>query len=69
MQVKSASNGTSAKPQVVLIHDSITVPPLTTKAITANVEHLSEWNTTGTLTPVEYFTEAAVSIPFNFNNI
>ena len=31
MQVKSASIGTSAKHQVVLIHDSITVPPRTTK--------------------------------------
>ena len=31
MQVKSASSGKNAKPQVVLIRDSITVPPMTTK--------------------------------------
>ena len=59
MQVKTASNGTNAKPQVVLIHDSITVSPMTTKTITAFVNHLSEWNTTGTVTPVEKFTETA----------
>ena len=55
MQVKSASTRTSAKPQVVLSHNSITVPPLTTKTITAFVDLLSEWNTTGTVTPVEKF--------------
>ena len=59
MQGKKAWSGTSAKPQVVLIHDSITVPQLTTKANTAFVEHLSEWNKTGTVTPVEKFSEAA----------
>ena len=59
MQVKSASSGTSAKPQLVLIHDSITVPPMTTKTIIAFVDHLSEGNTTGTVTPVEKFTQAA----------
>ena len=42
VQVKSASSGTSAKPQTVLIHDNIAVPPMTTKAITAFVDHLSE---------------------------
>ena len=59
MQVKSASSQASAKPQPVLIHDSITIPQMTTKTITAFVDHLSEWNTTGTVTPVEKFTEAA----------
>ena len=58
-QVKSALNHTSAKPKVVLNHDSITIPQMTTKTITAFVDHLSEWNTTGTLIPVEKFTEAA----------
>ena len=53
MPVKSASNGMSAKIQAVLIHDSITVPPLRTKTITAFVDRLSESNTTGTVTPVE----------------
>ena len=59
MQVKSALTQTSAKPQAVLIHDSITVPQQTTKTITAFVDHVSEWNTTGTVTPVEKFTETA----------
>ena len=57
MQVKNASCGTSAKPQVVLILDSITVPPITTT--TAFVDHSSEWNTTGTVSPVKNSTESA----------
>ena len=64
MQVKSALSQTSAKPQAVLIHDSITIPQMTTITITAFVDHLSEWNTTGTLTPMEKFTEAASLIIF-----
>ena len=59
MQVKSASSQTSAKPQAVLTYDSITMPQMTTKTITAFVDHLSEWNTTGTVTAVEKFTETA----------
>ena len=59
MQVKRASSQASAKPQPVLIHDSITIPQMTTKTITAFVDHSSEWNTTGTVTPVEKFTETA----------
>ena len=59
MQIKSALLQTSAKPQAVLIHDTITIPQMTTKTITAFVDHLSEWNTTGTVTPVEKFTETA----------
>ena len=59
MQVKSALSQTSAKSQVVLITDSITIPQLTTRMITAFVDHVSEWNTTGTVTPVRKFTETA----------
>ena len=59
MQVKSASSQASAKPQHVLVYDGITIPQMTTKTITAFVDHVSEWNTTGTVTPVEKFTEAA----------
>ena len=59
MHVKSALGQTSAKTQLVLIHDNITRPQMTTKTITAFVDHSSEWNTTGTVTPVEKFTEAA----------
>ena len=57
MQVKSALTETSAKPQVVLNHNSITIPQQTTQTITAFVDHVSEWDTTGTVTPVEKFTE------------
>ena len=35
---------------------------MTTKTIRAFVDHSSEWNTTGTVTPVEKFTEAAILI-------
>ena len=59
MQVKSALSQTNAKPQAVLIHDNITIPQMTTKTITAFVDHISEWNITGTVTPVEKFTESA----------
>ena len=59
VQVKIASSQATANPQPVLIHDSITIPQMTTKTITAFVDHSSEWNTTGTMTPVEKFTEAA----------
>ena len=58
-QVKSALTQTSAKLQAVLTHDSITVPQQTTKTITAFLDHVSEWNTTGTVTPVEKFTQTA----------
>ena len=59
MQVTNALSQTSAKPQTVLIHDSITIPQLTTKTITALANHVSEWNTTGTVTPLENFTGTA----------
>ena len=59
MQVKSAWSQPSAKPQPVLIHDIITIPQITTKTVTAFVDHSSEWSTTGTVTPVEKFTVAA----------
>ena len=59
MQVKSALTQTNAKPQAVLFHDSITIPQQMTKPITAFLDHVSEWNTTGTVTPVEKFTQTA----------
>ena len=59
MQVKSALSQTSAKPQAVLIHNRITIPQMTTKTITAFVDHVSEWNTTGTVKPAGKFTETA----------
>ena len=59
MQVKSALSQTSAKPRAFLIHDSITKPQMTTKTITAFVDHLSEGNTKGTVTPEAKITETA----------
>ena len=59
MQVKSALSQSSAKPQIFLIHDSIKIPQMTTKTITSFVDLSSEWNTTGTVNPVEKFTKAA----------
>ena len=59
MQVKSALSQTSPKPQPVFIHDNITISQMTTKTITAFVDHLLEWKTAGTVTPVEKSTEAA----------
>ena len=57
MQVKSAASETSATPQGVCIHDKIKKLPMRTETITAFVDHPSKWNTTGTVTPVEEFTE------------
>ena len=59
MPDKNAAIETKAKPQPVLFQDSTAVPPITTKTITAFVDHSSEWHTTGTVTPVGNFAEAA----------
>ena len=68
-QVKSASTGTGGELQAALIQDSITVAQTTTRAITAFVDQLTEWNTTCTVTPVEKSHRRRYSdnIPFNFN--
>ena len=58
-QVKSVSKQTRAKPQVSLLYDCITIPQMTTRTSKAFVDHLSERNTTGTVTPVEKLTETA----------
>ena len=58
MKVKNTSE-ISTKPQAVLIDDALTIPLRTTKTTTAFVDHSSEWNTTGTVTPLEKFTETA----------
>ena len=68
MQVKSAMSQTSAKPQPVRIQDNITIPQMTTKTNTAFVDHLSERNTTGTVIPVEKFTEARSLITSHSNS-
>ena len=59
MQVKTASSETTTKPQPVIIDEALTIPPTTTKTITAFIDHPSKWNTTGTVTPLEKFTETA----------
>ena len=59
MQVKTTSSETTTKPQPVITDEALTIPPTTTKPITAFIDHPSKWNTTGTLTPLEKFTETA----------
>ena len=59
MQVKTASSETITRPQPVITEESLTIPPTTTKTITAFIHHPSKWNTTGTVTPLEKFTETA----------
>ena len=59
MQVKTASSETTTKPQPVITDEALTISPTTTKTITAFVNHPSKWNTTGTVIPLEKFTETA----------
>ena len=70
MQVKSTAIETAAKLQAVPIPDSITVVPMTTKTITAFVEHSSEWSTTDSLTPVgkNHRSKESANVPFDVNN-
>ena len=59
MQVKTASNETTAKARSIFTNYILTIPPSTTKTILAFVDHPSEWNTTRTVTPLEMFMETA----------
>ena len=59
MQVKTTSSETTTKPQPVITDEALTIPPTTTKTITAFIDHPSKWNTTCTVTPSEKFTETA----------
>ena len=59
MQVKIAASETTTKPQPVITDEALTIPPKTTKTITAFINHPSKWDTTGTVTPLEKFTETA----------
>ena len=70
MRAKNAAIKTSAKPQPVPIHDSTTVPPLTTKTNTVFVDHPSEWHKTGTVAPdgKVYRSSESANIPLNFND-
>ena len=58
MQVETTSE-MNANPQVVFTGDTLAIPPRTTKTITTFVDHPSEWNKTGTVTPLEKFTQTA----------
>ena len=58
MKVKTTSK-TNAKPQAVFTDDGLMISPITIKTVTAFVDRPSEWNTTGTVTPLENFTETA----------
>ena len=59
MQVKTTSSETTTKPQPVITDKALTIPPTTTKTIIAFIDYPSKWNTTGTVTPQEKFTETA----------
>ena len=59
MQGKTTSSETTTKPQAVISEEALTIPPTTTKTFTAFIDHPSKWNTTGTVTPLEKFTETA----------
>ena len=59
MQVRTASTETTAKSQPVITDQAFMISPKTTKSITAFVDHAPEWNTTGTVTPVDKFTKTA----------
>ena len=58
MQVKTAASETT-KPQPIITDEALTIQPMTTKTITAFIDHPSKWNTTGTVTPLEDFMETA----------
>ena len=59
MEVKTASSETTTKPQPVIMDEDLTIPPATTKTVIAFIDHPSKWRTTGTVTPLEKFTETA----------
>ena len=59
MQAKTASSETPTKTQPVIMDEDLTIPPATTKTVTAFIDYPSKWKTTGTVTPLEKFTETA----------
>ena len=64
MQAKTASSETTTKTQPVITDEALTIPLTTTKTITDFIDHPSQWNTTGTVTPLEKFTETASLLIF-----
>ena len=59
IHVKNSASEAGVKTQPLFFHESSTVPPMTTKTITAFVHQRSDWRTTDTTTPVRKITEAA----------
>ena len=59
MQFKTASSEATTKPQPVITDEALTIPPTMTKSVTAFIDYPSKWNTTGTVTQLEKFTETA----------
>ena len=59
MRIKTTSSETTTKPQPVITDDALTMPPTTTKTVTAFVDNSSKWATIGTVTPLEKVTETA----------
>ena len=57
MQAKTTDEGKTVKAQAVMIPEDITIPPMTTKTINAHANHISQFKTTGIITPVEQYTE------------
>ena len=64
LQGKSTASETYAKPQAVLSGYSLTIPPMTTKTITAYVDNPSKWNKTGIVTPLGKITETATLLTY-----
>ena len=60
MQVETVLSETTTKPQPVTTDEALIIAATTTKTITAFIDHPSKWNTTGTVTPLEKFTETAI---------
>ena len=59
MQVETASSERTTKPPPVITDKALTIPPTTTKTITAFIDYPSKWNTPGTETLLQKFTETA----------
>ena len=60
MKVKLEASKTNAKPQFVLTGNTLTVQLVRTKTITGFVDQPSDWKITGTVSPLEKFTETAI---------
>ena len=71
IQIISNPSEVSAKSQAFFNDDALKISSMTTKKITAFVDHPSEWNITGTLTTLQKLTETVSllmshSIPTRF---